>query len=92
MAIQHARVRALAATTGARLGVGGQAVSSGPRLALEAAPLAPGTLGVDNRRLLLGCADGALELVEIQPAGRRRMDGLAWARGIHGELPVAARP
>jgi methionyl-tRNA formyltransferase len=92
-AIAHARVRALAATTGARLAVEGQAVSvwrsrPGP----EASSVAPGTLTVDERRLLLGCADGALELVEIQPAGRRRMDALAWARGIRGELPVAARP
>jgi methionyl-tRNA formyltransferase len=93
VATQHARVRALAATTGARLAIGGQAVSVwASRLALEAPPLAPGTLAVDDRRLLLGCADGALELVELQPAGRRRMDGLAWTRGIHGELPVAARP
>lgn len=92
-AVQHARVRALAATSGARLAVGDRSVSVwASRVALEAPPLAPGTLAVEDQRLLLGCADGALELVEIQPAGRRRMDGLAWARGIRGELPLAARP
>jgi methionyl-tRNA formyltransferase len=92
-AAQHARVRALAAATGARLAVAGETFSVWrSRPAREAPSIVPGALMVDDRRLLLGCGDGGLELVEIQPAGRRRMDALAWARGIRGELPVAARP
>jgi methionyl-tRNA formyltransferase len=92
-AAQHARVRALAASTGARLAVEGETFTVWySRLAPEAPSIVSGTLLVDDRRLLLGCGDGALELVEIQPAGRRRMDALAWARGVRGELPVAARP
>jgi methionyl-tRNA formyltransferase len=31
--------------------------------------------------LLLGTADGAVELVEVQPAGRGRMRGMDWMRG-----------
>jgi methionyl-tRNA formyltransferase len=90
---QHARVRALAATTGARLAVEGETFSVWrSRPAPEDPAIVPGTLKVDDRRLLRGCGDGALELVEIQPAGRRRMEALAWARGVRGALPVAARP
>ncbi len=47
---------------------------------------------LDEGRLVLGCADGALELVEVQPAGKRRMAATDWARGIRAELPAAARP
>jgi methionyl-tRNA formyltransferase len=90
---QHARVRALAATTGARLGVDGGTLSVWrSRPAADAPGLAPGALALDDGRLLLGCADGSLELVEVQPAGRRRMPAAAWARGIRGALPVGARP
>jgi methionyl-tRNA formyltransferase len=42
--------------------------------------------------VLLGTADGTLELVEVQPAGRKRMDAAAWARGLRGALPAVARP
>jgi methionyl-tRNA formyltransferase len=90
---QHARVRALAAASGARLGVDGGTLSVWrTRPAPDSPALAPGALTLDEGRLLLGCADGALELVELQPAGKRRMEGSAWARGIRGELPVGARP
>ena len=30
----------------------------------------------------LGCSEGALELLAVQPAGRRPMDGGAWLRGL----------
>ena len=76
VAVQHARVRALAATTGARLGVGGRAVSVWR--------LAPRTRGSAARSrharvsTIAACCSGAptasLELVEMQPAGRRRME------------------
>jgi methionyl-tRNA formyltransferase len=89
----HARVRALAAATGARLGLDGGVLSVWrTRPAPDAPALAAGALGLDEGRLLLGFADGALELVEVQPAGKRRMDATSWARGIRGELPVGTRP
>jgi methionyl-tRNA formyltransferase len=90
---QHARVRALAATSGARLAIDGGTLSVWrTRPVADMTTLSPGALALDGGRLLLGCADGALELVELQPAGKRRMQGPAWARGIRGELPVGARP
>jgi methionyl-tRNA formyltransferase len=58
-------------------------------LATDAAP-DPGARGVivADRRLLLACVDGALELRVVQPPGGRPMSGEAYLRG-HG-LP--ARP
>jgi methionyl-tRNA formyltransferase len=88
-----ARVRALAATTGARLSAGGQLLSVWrARPAPDAPALAPGDLVVDADRVLLGARDGALELVDVQPSGRRRMQATAWARGLRGELPQAVAP
>jgi methionyl-tRNA formyltransferase len=38
-------------------------------------------LRADGDRLLLDCAGGALELLEVQPAGGRRMAAADWLRG-----------
>lgn len=44
----------------------------------------PGQLGTAGGALLLGCADGALELLRVKPAGGREMDAAAYLRG-HGD-------
>lgn len=41
----------------------------------------PGRLVRDGTRILLGAGSGALELLEVQPAGGRRMPADAWGRG-----------
>jgi methionyl-tRNA formyltransferase len=42
----------------------------------------PGVLEVTNRRLLAGCGGGTiLELLEVQPAGRKRMPAAAFVNG-----------
>jgi methionyl-tRNA formyltransferase len=88
-AAQHARVRALAAGSGARLTIEDGVLSVWrTRPAAAGTALAPGALELVHGRLLLGCADAALELVCVLPAGKRRMDGPAWARGIRGDLPA----
>jgi methionyl-tRNA formyltransferase len=47
-----------------------------------AGQLDPGRLAVDpGGRLLVGTADGALELVELRPEGRKAMSGVEFARG-----------
>jgi methionyl-tRNA formyltransferase len=61
---------------GERLGVRRAAPSDAP-------PPRPSELGVHDGRLLYGCADAALELLEVQPAGGRPMDAAAYLRG-HG--------
>jgi methionyl-tRNA formyltransferase len=46
----------------------------------------PGRLAGEEGRLLFGCADGALELLEVKPPGGRAMDARAWLRGHAGSL------
>lgn len=54
---------------------------------LEAAPardasaIPPGAVVLDGARVLVGCGDGALELVQVQPEGRGAMAADAWLRG-----------
>jgi methionyl-tRNA formyltransferase len=79
------RVRALTPHIGAYL-----PLPWGERLGVVRAALAPdeppaeGALAERAGRLLLGTATGALELVEVHPAGKRPMEAGAWLRG-YGE-------
>jgi methionyl-tRNA formyltransferase len=59
---------------GGRLGVKEAAV-------IDAGPPA-GVLSLDRERPVLGCAVGALELVVVQPPGRRAMPGEDYLRGL----------
>jgi methionyl-tRNA formyltransferase len=43
--------------------------------------LAPGELDLDGQSPVLGCSPGALELLVVQPPGRRAMTGADWLRG-----------
>jgi methionyl-tRNA formyltransferase len=43
--------------------------------------VAPGALAVEDSRLLYGAAQGALELLELHPAGKRPMAAGDWLRG-----------
>lgn len=70
---------------------GGYLLRDGERMAVLAAreegrPLDSGRLELAGDRLLLGVGGRAVELVTVQPAGKRPMSGAAWARGRHGEL------
>ena len=56
------------------------------RLSDQAGTLAPGQLELRGKKLYVGTADGALELVRVQPAGKKMMDALAWARGLGSSL------
>jgi methionyl-tRNA formyltransferase len=77
------RVRALTPHIGAyveldddgRLGVRRAALAPG------ADDLEPGELVARDSALLYGAAQGALELVEVQPPGKRPMEAAAWLRG-----------
>jgi methionyl-tRNA formyltransferase len=55
----------------------------------EAVPAAgeveAGVAVADEDRVLLGCADGPIELIEVQPAGKPRMSAADWMRGRRGE-------
>jgi methionyl-tRNA formyltransferase len=88
-------VRALAPAIGAYLELEG-----GERLGVCAARttssmLPRGALAVDDDRLLLGSADGALELLEVKPAGKRAMTAGQYLRGHHPPtqaIPPETRP
>jgi methionyl-tRNA formyltransferase len=66
-------------TDGQRLGVRRAAVAG-----RGAGSPRPGELGAAGDRLLWGATGGALELLEVQPPGKRPMAGAAWLRG-HGD-------
>ena len=44
----------------------------------------PGLL-VGEKRMIVGCGDGSLELLEVQPQGGKRMRGEDFLRGVRGE-------
>jgi methionyl-tRNA formyltransferase len=80
------RVRALTPHIGAYV-----ELEAGERLGVRRAALAagvddvdPGELVVRDSTLLYGAAQGALELIEVQPAGKRPMEAAAWLRGRRG--------
>jgi methionyl-tRNA formyltransferase len=75
------RVRALHPHVGAYVEVAGGARLGVRRAAAVDDGPAAGALAEADGRLLLGTADGALELLEVHPAGGRAMDAAAYLRG-----------
>ena len=78
----HHLVRALTPHIGAWVGLldGGRLGVTESRLDRSNAP-DPGSLVEDSGRLLLGCADCALELTKVKPEGRSEMDAASYLRG-----------
>ena len=64
-------------------------LANGERLRIRAlAPLPtashalqPGQVLVESKRLLVGCGDGVVSLLEVQPQGKRSMDAVAYLNG-----------
>ena len=77
------RVRGLSPTPGATIELDGETLKV-LRARSDPHQLEPGALEVVNGSPVLGVAEGGVELVEIQPPGRRAMSGADWARGRHG--------
>ncbi|MBD8584439.1 methionyl-tRNA formyltransferase [Frigoribacterium sp. CFBP 13729] len=50
--------------------------------AAEGEPLAPGRISLRGRRLLVGTGTAPLELVRVQPPGKKPMAGADWSRGL----------
>jgi methionyl-tRNA formyltransferase len=76
------RVRALTPHIGAHVELeDGSLLGVRRARARESAGLAPGTLSFDHGRPILGCAEGSLELLVVNPPGRREMSGEDWVRG-----------
>ena len=75
----HDRVRALSPHVGARLG--GLTLWRTRPSDLEAPA---GELVRRDDALVLGCGDGAVQVLELQSEGRRRMEASEWLRGARG--------
>ena len=76
----HNLIRGLAPSPGAFT------MLDGKRLKIHAARVAEGFSGqpgmlLDDRRLIVGCGEGALELLEVQLEGSKRMNGEDFLRG-----------
>lgn len=76
------QVRALAPDVGAVAELGGRRVLVWRARPLRALP----TDGEARDRLIVPCADGVLEIVELQEAGRRRMTAAEYLRGAGRRL------
>ena len=68
---------------------------NGERLGVEAAravetPLEPGAVEAGDGRLLVGTAEGTLEVMRVRPAGKRSMDAADYLRGHRPAPRVAA--
>jgi methionyl-tRNA formyltransferase len=84
------RVRALAPHIGAAILLAGERCIVW-RAAPAVAELGAGEVSGTDGRLLIGFADGALEIDEIQPAGKRSMAAGELLRGWRGPLGPATR-
>jgi methionyl-tRNA formyltransferase len=76
---------------------GAWSVVDGSRLKILAvtfdeAQMEPGTAMLVEGRAVLGAVGGAVELVRVQPAGRRAMTGAAWMNGRRGRPAAFDRP
>ena len=75
------RVQASLDAAPARLSVAGRGVRA-MAAALSERPVAAGEVVVDHGRVFLGCSDGAIELTDVKPDGKREMPASAWAQGL----------
>lgn len=80
-AVEERRIRALTPHIGAAV-----VLDRGERLGVRSGGLAPagpgpGGFAIADDELLLGCADGAIRLAEVQPAGGRWMAASKYLRG-----------
>lgn len=86
----HDRVRALSPDVGARLELLGMDMKVWRTWPHEGTGRAgdgrPGAAVREGDRLFLGCGRGLLEVLEIQPAGKRRMGAADFLRG-YGQAP-----
>ncbi len=75
------RVRAVTPNPGAWTMIGEQRVKIGPVTVAERSDLAPGQLGIEKKRVLVGTGTDAVELHTVQPPGKKPMNAADWARG-----------
>lgn len=83
VAVNERRVRASSEAHPARCVVGERSLTVlAARPAEEAVEVSTGQALFITKRLYLGCADGALEVLEVKPDGKRAMEAKAFAAGV----------
>lgn len=90
----HDHVRAMSPTPGATTRMGDLEVKllrTWPNTSQEAAaPLSvdgrPGELAIVGERLFLGCGEGSVEILRVQPSGKRAMSAAEFLRGYSSSL------
>lgn len=85
------RVRALRPHIGSLLAIDGETVTVWRATPADGA-VAAGHVHVDGDRLLVGCVDGAVEVTELQTAGKRALPTADWLRGRRTAPTTATRP
>ena len=80
------KIRAFDPRPGARFTRDGQPFKVFEAKAIADTVLEPGRLAFTKDRLLVGTGTVALAVAQVQPAGKRRMSGGDWARGVRDEL------
>jgi methionyl-tRNA formyltransferase len=83
------RWRGVTPEPGAHGSVDGQRVKLLALARSGAEPLPPGRAAIAGRSAVVGTGSAPLELVEVQPAGKKRMPGVDWLRGRGGEASFA---
>lgn len=86
VAVNARRVQASGDTAPARASVAGKGVRVMSARVAEGQGLAPGQVVAQKKRVLLGCADGALEVLSVKPDGKKEMPAASWAAGLRGDL------
>lgn len=86
VAVNARRVQASGDTAPARASVAGKGVRVMSARVAEGQKLAPGEVVAQKKRVLLGCADGALEVLSVKPDGKKEMPAASWAAGLRGDL------
>lgn len=82
------RIRAMTPTPGAwtmiDAGEGEAPMSIAPVLINRDVVLEPGVISFVDKRVFIGSATYALELIQVKPAGKKFMDATDWLRGLRG--------
>ena len=83
------RIRGVTTEPGAWTMLGGQRFKLGPvLLRTDVTDLEPARVRVDGKSVLVGTGSHAVELVDVQPAGKKLMKATDWARGLANKEDV----
>jgi methionyl-tRNA formyltransferase len=83
------RIRGVTTEPGAWTMLGGQRFKLGPvRMRTDVTELAPAQLQIEPKSVLVGTGSHAVELIDVQPAGKKLMKATDWARGLANKEDV----